>query len=195
VPVYWIEPKRRSVYRGVDKVPESKPVGPQGQRGEQENTFERQSAQVLQEKIRRKRVPVRTAGQLMTEAPITIEPGATMLVAAALFEEATIRHLPVVDEGKLVGVLSDRDVLRGHASAEHRDEPAPRRARRVEQAMSTRVLTATPKTPLREAARAMLDERISALPVVDDEGGLVGILTTTDILRALMRDAPVDLWA
>ena len=99
-----------------------------------------------------------------------------------------IRHLPVLRRGKLVGMLSDRDLRRGLAKLRRRDE-AFDMARspeipelRARDLMASPVLTVGPDCPLRSAASAMAEEQIGALPVVED-GRLVGILTQTDLLR------------
>lgn len=87
----------------------------------------------------------------------------------------SIRHLPVLDEGELVGIVSDRDlrlsVGRGDLEGTELRELVPER-----------LLTIAPDEPLSRAAEAMVRHRISALPVVDD-GELIGLVTTTDVVR------------
>jgi acetoin utilization protein AcuB len=61
--------------------------------------------------------------------------------------------------------------------------------------MSTTVLTAFKNTPLREIARVLFEERIGCLPIIDTAQKSIGILTRSDILRALMQGKPLDLWA
>ncbi len=136
------------------------------------------------------RARVRSAAQLMTSPVIALGPEAPLADAARLLNEHGFHHLPVVDDAqRIVGILSDRDLLRGGQAA------AARHGRgRVGDLMSTELLTATPDTSLREVARVMTEERIGALPLVDEEQHLLGILTTTDILRGLLRGAPLELW-
>lgn len=134
------------------------------------------------------RKPALRARDLMTRSVHTLPADATLLQAKELMERYRIRHLPIVEgsgQGSLIGMISDRDILRGILQL---DGP-------VSAQMSRQVLSATAETPIPEIAQALLSNRIHSLPVVGADRGLVGILTTTDILRALVRRAPIELWA
>jgi CBS domain-containing protein len=96
---------------------------------------------------------------------------------------AGVRHLPVVEDGKLVGLLSERDVL--WASAEAEDDKS---AQSVGEAMSTPVETASPNDSVTTVAARMAKDRLGCMPLVE-AGRLVGIVTTTDLLRAQARQA------
>lgn len=129
-----------------------------------------------------------TVNDAMTQEPITVGPDDGLDRASMLMKQGRLRHLPVVHHGKLVGLLSERDLL---AAASHRPTgPGP--ARRVRDAMVTAVHTATLRMPLRRAARIMYDEKYGCLPVVDDERHVVGILTETDFIR-FAADIAVEL--
>ena len=80
----------------------------------------------------------------------------------------------MVDDGKLVGIITDRDI---------RANLNPLEALEVGKVMTTKVITVTPHTSVWDAARLLSERRVGALPVVD-EGGLVGIVSTTDLLKA-----------
>lgn len=125
----------------------------------------------------------------MVRDPLTISPRATMAEAKAALEAHRIRHLPIVDAGHLVGMLSDRDVLlasmpRPRREANHPD--ALLQLVRVEQVMTREPVTVAPDAPIEEAARLMLDRRFGALPVVEGEK-LVGIISQGDLLKALVQ--------
>lgn len=114
---------------------------------------------------------------LMTTALLTIKASESVSEAHVEMELGVIRHLPVVDDrGKLVGVLSDRDLIAGS-----------KRHRRVADLMTKDVITIRPEAPAYEAAALMLDHRISSVPVVDDHGTLVGLVTQTDYLDLARR--------
>jgi CBS-domain-containing membrane protein len=115
-------------------------------------------------------------GEVMTRRLVTIGPEQDLVFANSLMSWSNVRHLPVVRDGALVGVLSDRDLARGRPPM---GEPDPMAL--VADIMRSPPETASPDDDLGEAAARMAACRIDCLPVVDD-GRLVGILTTTDVL-------------
>lgn len=119
----------------------------------------------------------------MMRKPVTVVPAtATLGEACDLLQAHGFRHLPVVDQGRLVGVLTDRDLRFATSSL----CPSPRTVGDpVRSAMSSPPLTADPLDPVEDAARIMREHKIGCLPVLDG-GELVGILTGMDLLDALM---------
>jgi CBS domain-containing protein len=129
---------------------------------------------------------VPTVGQIMVTAPRTIDRNASLEMADELVGHSAIRHLPVVDGGQVVGVLSQRDLLQG-AVAHALGYGSVSRSRilrtiPVKEVMSEPPVTVEPDTPVREAARLMVARKIGCLPVVDG-GRLVGLVTETDVVR------------
>ena len=114
----------------------------------------------------------------MKETPETVEPTATVNEALALCRRHTIRHLPVVSDGWLVGFVSDRDLrLRlGRGETE----------RTVADIMSTSLVSVGPESLLSDAAELMQARRMDSIAVTT-EGRLVGVLTTTDVLAFLQE--------
>lgn len=127
---------------------------------------------------------------VMTREVVSVSPSTVLLDAALLLRASALRHLPVVEEGKLVGILTERDVQR---CAPSRLIPITEDSYNAVFAETTvvRVMTREPKTvssrtPLLEAIGVMQQGKYGCLPVVD-EGALVGILTRGDLIDALQR--------
>jgi acetoin utilization protein AcuB len=120
-----------------------------------------------------------TAEQVMTSDPICVPVELTLPELVEIFHDRHFRHLLVTDaEGKLVGVISDRDVLRmmGPGTA-YKEVLEGILAGEI---MSTDMVTIGPSTTVTDAVALMIDHGISCLPVID-EGRLLGILTNTDL--------------
>jgi acetoin utilization protein AcuB len=112
----------------------------------------------------------------MTPNPITIGPHAMLSEAQEKMTTGRFRRLPVIQNGNLVGVLTDRD-LRRYLGAEERTK--------VQAAMTETPLTIAPEMAVEDATQLMLRNQISGLPVVEN-GKLIGILTASDILNAFL---------
>ena len=127
----------------------------------------------------------------MTRHVITISMDATLSEVQQVFEAAAFHHLVVTEEGKVVGVLSDRDLLEnlspfiGKLSEQTRD--IARLNRKVHQVMSRHLRTVTPDTHLAQAGDMMIRDRIGCLPVVGDGGKVVGILSIRDVARVTVE--------
>ncbi|MBI4517872.1 MAG: CBS domain-containing protein [Deltaproteobacteria bacterium] len=130
----------------------------------------------------------------------TVKPHDTIAHARALMEAHRINQLPVVVEGKLVGIITDRDLRDAFPSVfdspiEGRRKPKPPGSDpakiQVEAVMTPHVLTLTSKDNIVEAARMMRRERVGAIPVVDHDR-LVGILARSDVLDAFVALAEAD---
>ena len=134
-----------------------------------------------------------TAADLMTSKVQTLQLASALKAAVTVMKNNGFRHLPVVSaDGKLQGIVSERDLLRAsnHGALDRGEETDP-----IQKIMTASVLTATPNTSIREIAEVMLKRRIGALPIVSDTGLVVGILTTSDILRAIVERGSIDLRA
>lgn len=126
----------------------------------------------------------------MSESPVVVSPGTRVLEARELMQRCWIRHLPVLADGQLVGIITDRDIrlnLPLAVGSLTLWEINARLARLlVGEVMTRTVITIGPDQPIEEAARLMLNCKIRALPVVQS-GRLVGIITETDVLRAFLH--------
>ena len=101
-----------------------------------------------------------------------------------------IRHIPILEDGKLVGILTDRDLKRAMPSlltgTDRETHERVIRTTRVAQIMTRSPLTIAPGAPLREAVRILAERKFGALPVVESDR-VVGILTEIDLLKAFLR--------
>jgi acetoin utilization protein AcuB len=126
----------------------------------------------------------------MSPDPVTVEPSTSVREARRLLRYYGIRHLPVVESDRVVGMLSDRDVriddsaLDAIAAASSHPHEAGGATREVRLVMSAPVHVIGPDEAVVAAARAMLSWRVSALPVVNGQNRLLGLITTTDCLLA-----------
>ncbi len=120
--------------------------------------------------------------EIMSEHPLAIEANQTIREAMHRLLSEDVRHLPVLDGGLLVGVLSDRDV-RGIAAAALEGDNAEQLAAPVSEIMSGDPITVDPETEIGDVIDLMLEHKVGALPVVA-EGKLVGIVSYVDVLRA-----------
>ncbi|HYB89614.1 MAG TPA: CBS domain-containing protein [Candidatus Binataceae bacterium] len=114
---------------------------------------------------------------LMTADPVTVSSRDTLAMAKAIMDTGKFRRTPVVDNGKLVGILTERDI---------REHAGYLESTRVDAAMRTALVTIGPRGTVEQAARLMLQHKIGGLPIVED-GKLVGIVTTSDLLKAFLN--------
>ena len=131
-----------------------------------------------------------TVGDWMTPNPITVSDSASVIEAIHLLREKNIRRLPVMKRGKLVGLVTEK-MLFGYmpAKASSLDQwelhyllsKTPVRA-----AMNPKPHTLGPETLIAEAAKLIHDRKLNGITVVNDKGDLVGLLTTTNALEALI---------
>jgi acetoin utilization protein AcuB len=127
----------------------------------------------------------------MTKDPVTITDETSMMKAIHLMKERRFRRLPVLHQGKLVGIITDRDLK----------EASPSKATtldvhelyyllaelQVKEIMSKSPLAVSPEDTVEHTAQLMLEKTISGLPVVDGSGRLVGIITQSDVFKAFMH--------
>ncbi|MCU0303279.1 MAG: CBS domain-containing protein [Thermoanaerobaculales bacterium] len=129
--------------------------------------------------------------EIMSTEVITLIEDETLAHAKSCMDRGRVRHLPVVQDGRLVGLVTHRDLLAASFSifAEVGSTEQRRIFTRipVAEAMHRDVVTIDPETSVADAARILLDNKYGCLPVVDGNGVLVGIVTEADFLRLTVR--------
>ena len=132
--------------------------------------------------------------ELMSTELVTLTEDETLAHAQRCMERGRIRHLPVVRERSLVGLVTHRDLLAASFSIFAEDEADEQRrvflTVPVSEVMHRDLLTVGPETPVAEAARILLRSKYGCLPVVDEAGRLVGLVTEADFLRLTVRLLP-----
>jgi CBS domain-containing protein len=114
-------------------------------------------------------------GLLMTSKPLTVEPDADLRDAARLLVTRRIRRLPVVEDGRLVGLLSVADVIHALASLKIKDE--------IKDSYVSKTFALWEETPLPVVGRVMEISGVDSIPILDEESKLVGILSERDLIR------------
>lgn len=125
----------------------------------------------------------------MTVDVVTIEPHNSIATAIRLMRQGQLRRLPVVENGVLVGIVTSGDLRRITGLASILKDPSQDNFLwhhiPVANVMNREIHSLSPDTPIAEAARLLVDQKIGGLPVVD-QAHLVGIITTSDLLQTLM---------
>ena len=134
----------------------------------------------------------RKVSELMHREVVTVQHDERLDLADDIMRLGRIRHLPVLSGEELVGILSSRDLLAASLSKaldfDAQERRAFMRSVEVKEVMTPQVDTATPDDSVIEAGRRMLRRKIGCLPVVDEKGAFLGLLTETDLLRAALDE-------
>jgi CBS domain-containing membrane protein len=135
-----------------------------------------------------------SVADLMTAEVVTLTEDESLAHAQRCMARGRIRHLPVVREGMLVGLITHRDLLAASFSIFAEVEASEQRrvfdTVRVVEAMHRDVVTVSPGLPVSKAARILLENKYGCLPVVDDDQVLKGIVTEADFLRLTVQLLP-----
>ena len=127
-----------------------------------------------------------TVKEIMMGSPVTLAPNDTLDLASDVISLGRIRHIPILDNGKLVGLISGRDLIGAAANRifglKQKSRSALLKSELVKNIMKKRVITVTPDTPIKDAALLMANKKIGCVPVLSD-GALVGLVTTTNVLH------------
>lgn len=138
------------------------------------------------------RHPASRCDDIMTRPVFTLSINDTVADAWRAFNDNHYHHIPLVNETQqLEAIISDRDLLRFAAVHQGLTDAG---GYLLADAATRRVITAMPQTSIRNVAEVMMLHRFGSMPVVNDEVELVGIVTRSDILKAVVTTAPLELW-
>jgi acetoin utilization protein AcuB len=128
--------------------------------------------------------------KVMTKNVVTIDKDADISTAQEKLSKHRIRHLPVVNENNLlIGIVTDRDIRSALPSSQSadRDSTAKIASSKVEEIMTKSPISISPLDTIQDALLLLQKKRFGALPVVDDQGKLIGIISTRDLLREFIE--------
>jgi CBS domain-containing membrane protein len=132
-----------------------------------------------------------TVRDLMTQNPTTLDRNETLDLAESIMNLGRIRHMPVVDDGKVVGIVSQRDMFRSALITSlgfgRKTTGALIKTIKIKEIMTEKVVTISPDASIKEAARQMMEKKIGCLPVLEGDR-LVGIITETDMLQYVVEN-------
>ncbi len=138
--------------------------------------------------------PLVYAYEIMSEPVITLEAKAPLSAAWDVFQIQKVRHLPILNsQRQILGIISDRDVLR-YLLVEEENRIVQQVDLTAEQAIRHEVLCAHPQSEIRQLAVAMVHSHRGCIPILDEGGGLLGIVTRGDILRGFVDHPRLNLW-
>jgi CBS domain-containing protein len=137
--------------------------------------------------------PEEPISNVMTDAVVVIEVDRPVSEALACFQQYPIHHLPVVRGGRLVGMLSSADLMKleffAPRGAAERTQFLDTRFS-IEQLMRAPVASRGPRASVAEVAGAIIDAGVHAMPIVDDDDRVLGLVSTTDLIRSLLHGPP-----
>lgn len=125
--------------------------------------------------------------RIMTTNPVTVAPDDPATTAKELLDAGRIHHLPVVENDKLVGIISTADLLRICLYEDHRESASDLKIRKI---MSANPVVLESGASLRDAAKRLLNGGYHSLPIVNADGSLAGIVTSVDLVEHLFRQLP-----
>jgi len=160
----------------------------------QQKIIKKKYEQLQSSKKQRKKIYL--AKDIMSSPVRSLSPDTTIKTAWKIFSQQEFRHLPITQNNKIIGLLSERDLLKKTQTLfDIKNQDSNNHAHTlITEIMTTQVLSATPDTEIRDIAKILFDENIGCMPLIDDNEHLTGILTRKDILRAVINKAPIDLW-
>jgi acetoin utilization protein AcuB len=134
-----------------------------------------------------------TVEKIMTPHVLSVDMDVTLKEVRDIFEHVRFHHIVVLDNGRLAGIISDRDLFKAVSPYASTQSERPRDAatlrKRVHQFMTRKPISIGVDSSVLEAIRSFIDHKVSCLPVLNEDGSIAGILTWRDILQAIVVTA------
>lgn len=135
-----------------------------------------------------------TVGEIMTTQVLSLPPQATLTEVWQIMQQRKIQHLPVVENGQLVGICSSQELLR-YVIVNQENKIETPADRPIIEIAKREVITTQAKVDIRRAAFVMSEYRIGALPVMSEMGQIIGIITRSDLIKRLAKLPPLEIYA
>lgn len=176
-------------FRRVSSIVETQEIDPE----EDENSIFQKALNSYRRSSEDEMKKVFTAEDIMTKPVTSLDSKTTLKDVLTLFSKKRYRHVPITHAGKVMNLISDRDVFQIQIDQARKIEPY------YDHAILTYIkpkelLCAREKTAIPKIALLMLKKNIGCVPILNDESELIGIVTRSDILRAMVQFGPIDLW-
>ena len=146
----------------------------------------------------RERQKIIYANEIMSSPVITLLPSTTLAQAWILIQNHRFRYIPIVNSAGLpLGIVSDRNLLRASMTLGwdvFQEKDPVSSSQTIGKHFTFPVLTALPRTEIHSIAKALFENHIGAMPIINDQNAVIGIITRSDILRALMLFGPLEIW-
>lgn len=161
------------------------------QNRDHQGSFQEEEQTLLKQQYAGKITPI-VASQIMSSPVTTLPPDALLKEAWLLFDKKRFRHIPIIStDGKIIGIISDRIML--HETVEFvKHVPEGEDNRKVGEVMAVNVLCAELNVDISQIAKIFIEEHVGAMPVIDRNGTLKGMLTRSDILRTIIKISPPE---
>jgi CBS domain-containing protein len=190
--------RQQSTRMRVDRKDRTRRSLKEGEGGDRESgggepVITRQAVEAYRESLESgsESVSIFHVADVMSRPVVTVEREESLEEAWKRMADEEIRHLPVTDDGRMTGIISDRDIL--YRTSWLQNEEKENLA--VSDLMIREVIATTAVTDIRRVALVMFDNRIRCMPVVSQGERLEGIITRSDILHALVRHREMNFWA
>jgi acetoin utilization protein AcuB len=187
--------------RSLERIRPTRPVAHEGWEsgvdihGRSAGSFHEDAVRAYREVVKEEiqRGPLYHANQIMQRPVITVFAGDDVAQAWRILRDHHIHQAPVLDDAsRVVGIVTERDLLTAINIDDGR--VVENLKRRVSDVMTTPVVAAEPVTDIRRIAAVMLETGVSGTPITGESGDLVGFVSRSDILRAVVTDPPLSLW-
>ena len=156
----------------------------------QSHTVKKELLESKQRHAEKNPSPVSLLAEIMSDNIITLTADASVADAWALFQQHGFHHLPIVDDNNTtLAMLADRDILQAP------NQNVDIRAENIMKFASKKVFCFSPDTDIRQATRILYEYDLGALPVINNNHELLGLVSRTDIIKVVSHYGPLELWA